>query len=114
MKPLSQFDGADRRQFGRRSTVWHAWVVVAGRPRQACIVRNVSPTGALLEFPDAPPEAHEFRLLIDTLGFEARCDVRHRNRNLIGVFFPRDAASDAINDHAATGNALVHQFRARA
>jgi hypothetical protein len=114
MSHLTRFDGVDRRQFGRRNTLWHAWILVAGRPRQACMIRNVSQSGALLEFPDRPPEASEFTLIIDNPPFEARCDVRHRNRNLVGVFFPQTSAADAVPEVVASGDDLVHQFRRRA
>lgn len=78
---------ADRRQFGRRQTLWHAWIKIAGRAREPCIVRNFSVTGALLEFAGAVPVVDRFRLIIDVHGFEADCYVRHRSRVAVGVYF---------------------------
>lgn len=77
----------EKRQFGRRQTIWHAWIKVAGREREPCIVRNFSITGALLEFEGAPPVAARFRLMIDAYRFEAECYVRHRSATGVGVYF---------------------------
>jgi hypothetical protein len=80
----------ERRQFGRRSTVWHAWVLLNGRPRVTCIVRNFSVGGALLEFLDSPPPVQNFKLAIEHLDFKTHCDVRHRNGTAVGVYFPHE------------------------
>ena len=83
-------NGHDKRQFGRRQTVWHAWAQMSGRPTLACVVRNFSAGGALLEFLDVPPPVHSFRLIIEHVGFESACDVRHRNGKTVGVYFPEE------------------------
>ncbi len=77
----------ENRQFGRRQTLWHGWVNVAGREREPCRVRNFSSAGALLEFDRAMPCAGRFRLTIEESGFEVDCSVRHRGRNGLGVYF---------------------------
>jgi hypothetical protein len=100
----------DQRQFGRRQTVWHAWVLVNGRPAQACIVRNISPTGALLEFPDGAPVAEKFQLVIDYITFSSWCDVRHRAKWSAGVCFPIHEVSEPQIKCAAT-NAVVADVR---
>ncbi len=80
---------ADRRQFGRRNTRLHGWVVVEGRPRMACLVRNVSDGGALLEFPAPKSMPFRFTLVIDCKGFEALCETRHHKDHWMGVRFVR-------------------------
>lgn len=82
-----EFQHADKRQFGRRTVLWHAWIKVAGRDREACIVRNFSVTGALLEFANDTPAADRFHLTIDHFNFTAECFVRHRSRTGVGVYF---------------------------
>jgi hypothetical protein len=78
---------ADRRQFGRRLTVIHAWATTNANPQFRCIVRNISSSGALLEFPDRAPPSNTFRLIVESMGQEWACDVRHRRENFLGVAF---------------------------
>ena len=85
----------DRRQFGRRTTLWHAWIRIAGREPEPCIVRNFSVAGALLEFPGAVPVIGRFRLIIDIFSFEAECFVRHRGTRGLGVYFDDLSLPDA-------------------
>ncbi|MFN3867864.1 MAG: PilZ domain-containing protein [Hyphomicrobiaceae bacterium] len=86
----------DRRQFGRRTTALHAWIKIPGRPQMACIVRNLSVTGALLELevPDWMP--YRFRLVVEAAQFDVSCEIRHKGANSLGVMFiahkERDAA----------------------
>jgi hypothetical protein len=79
----------ERREFGRRNTCLHGWVAVEGRPKFACVVRNVSEGGALLEC--AAPKLMPFRFMlqIDCKGFEAWCEIRHHAEQWIGVRFVR-------------------------
>jgi hypothetical protein len=90
---VDSFGQKDQRQFGRRQTVWHAWVLVPGRPPLACIVRNISQTGALLEFPDGAPVTGKFQLKIDYVEFSSDCEVRHRGQWSAGVYFPLQTMS---------------------
>ena len=106
----TSIDGHEKRKFGRRNTLWHAWVIVPGCPRQACLVRNFSVAGALIEFPDRPPEAYQFRLVIDEFKFETLCDVRHRRDNMVGVFFPR-AYAVAVTEKRPNGHEIVLGIR---
>lgn len=78
---------AERRQFGRRRMTAHAWIVIKRRQPIACVVRNFSQRGALLEFPDRAPSAESFLLRIEDPPFEAQCDVRHRRGSAVGVYF---------------------------
>lgn len=87
----------ERRQFGRRHTCLHGWVELEGRPRFACVVRNVSDGGALLEC--AAPKVMPFRfmLVIDCKGFRAWCEIRHHREQWMGVRFVRiDQAVEPI------------------
>jgi hypothetical protein len=103
-------DGVEKRRFGRRNTLWHAWIAVDGRPREACIVRNFSVAGAMLEFPDRVPETRSFRLIIDAFGFETLCSVRHRRGQLVGVFFPEQVTACAVETRM-TGNDVAFEMR---
>ena len=85
MKKLANRD--DRRDFGRRHTVMHAWAFPKGRDRVPCTVRNISSTGALLEFASGSPPFDSFRLAIPVLRQEWWCDVRDRRPNHLGVHF---------------------------
>ena len=76
----------DRRAFGRLESNVEA-IVVAGRQSVACIVRNFSEHGALLELDGPFPAAATFKLRIDAKEVEALCEARHRNGNQIGVRF---------------------------
>jgi hypothetical protein len=83
----------ERRQFGRRTTAIHGWLVIEGRPKIPCLVRNVSEGGALLECEVPAWLPFRFHLLIDCKGFSAWCEVRHSKESWIGVRFERvDAA----------------------
>jgi len=104
----------DNRRFGRRRTLWHAWVSVPGREREPCRVRNLSVEGALLEFERTVPCAGRFKLTIEETGFEVDCSVRHRGSSGLGVYF--NEASDAfeppcLRAHRDRAFDLVKQFR---
>ena len=77
----------DRREFGRRNSLLHGWLVIEGRPRIACLVRNVSEGGALLECPVPPEMPFHFELHIECKGFVATCEARHQSSTWIGVHF---------------------------
>ena len=81
--------GIERRQFGRRETTLHGWVAVEGRPRIACVVKNISEGGALLELPITKYLPFHFNLVIDCKGFQALCEVRHQSESHVGVQFVR-------------------------
>lgn len=77
----------DRRQTPRHDIRLSAHVKVLGRARIPCIVRNISSTGARIEFYAAIALPQSFRLDIDDDLFEAHCDVRHQNGRIYGVQF---------------------------
>ncbi|NJM55038.1 MAG: PilZ domain-containing protein [Verrucomicrobiae bacterium] len=94
----------ERRQFGRRHTCLHGWVLREGLPRLACVVRNVSEGGALLEFEVPPNMPYWFMLRIDCKGFEARCETRRQGLTWMGVQFVKVAR---IEQPIAEWSALV-------
>jgi hypothetical protein len=105
LKPSSNFaQSVDRRRFGRRRMVWHAWIVTTGPRRTACTVRNVSSGGALLELDVPAWLPHEFTLCLEDSAMSALCDVRHRGLHGVGISFR----------HAAEGLALARLAGTRA
>lgn len=78
---------ADRRQFGRRQSTLHGWLIVEGRPRIPCIVRNVSDGGALVECPVPKNLPFRFHVEIEAKDFRALCEPRHQRDNWVGVRF---------------------------
>jgi len=78
---------AERRQFGRRQTFWHAVISPGGRSSIACIVRNTSDEGALLEVAQTCWLPFRFRIVIEATKFEADCEVVRRTENAVGVRF---------------------------
>ena len=61
----------------------------------ACIVRNLSVTGALLELevPDWMP--YRFRLVIESTRFDVNCETRHKGPHSVGVMFVAHQERDA-------------------
>lgn len=103
----------EKRQFGRRWLTCHAWIKINRRgEREACIVRNISERGALLEFHGAPPAANRFRLSVDNPAIDAECDVRHRTGTAVGVFFVQ-AAIDESMQSSLSANQLVLKLRSQ-
>jgi hypothetical protein len=108
LKPPSNFtQSADRRRFGRRRMVWHAWIVTPGPRRTACTVRNVSSGGALLELDVPAWLPHEFMLCLEDSAMSALCDVRHRGRHGVGISFRHAAEGLALARLAGTRGETV-------
>jgi PilZ domain-containing protein len=91
---------SERRQFGRRSTVWHAWVVTSTKQRYACCIRNVSSGGALLELENTSVVPLRFDLEIDTHELLVLCEVRHRGQHGVGITFIDEAKGRQLADIA--------------
>ena len=83
----SALTGADRRQFGRRATVRHAWIIAGAQRRIACVIRNVSEGGALLELDGIASLPARFTLDIEGTGLIVACEARHRGQTSLGVLF---------------------------
>lgn len=77
----------ESRRFGRRDTSYSGWIRVPGKPRQICIVRNLSLGGALLECarPDLLP--YKFELAIEATNTCYLCEIRHSSATTVGVEF---------------------------
>lgn len=88
---------SERRNFGRRQTLWHAWIMVSGRQRFACAVRNISPGGALLECEVPPWLPVEFRLVVEPYDIDILCDLRHRGKHGVGVQFREPLDNPAVH-----------------
>jgi len=99
----------ERRLFGRRELTIHAWVQI-GRRREACLIRNISEQGALIEFETTAPRATMMRLIVDFEGFEVDCDVRHRKGNAIGLFFRPEKVALPVA-RGPDGTELARQVR---
>lgn len=77
----------ERRQFGRRQTGLAGWLRVGGRPRLPCILRNISPNGALLEMDVPSWLPFSFDLQIGDSADMLKCEIRHVLPNAVGVTF---------------------------
>lgn len=78
---------SDRRFSNRRAVALAGHVKFAGRPRIPCRVRNISPSGALIEFAADMELPQRFRLDIDDDLFEVDCELRHGDGRRFGVEF---------------------------
>jgi PilZ domain len=91
-------DPADRRQFGRRAVVRHAWIVAGGGQRLACSIRNVSDGGALLELAVAATVANRFTLTLAEGTASAACEACHRSDTTVGVRFLKTQEAARFNE----------------
>ena len=82
-----EFNHSDRREFGRRRSCIHAYVLVPGRPPTPCVVRNYSEAGAMLVLSQLVEPPYTFAIRIGSNGDEIRCEARHQHGNRIGVRF---------------------------
>jgi hypothetical protein len=99
MKHAAPSRPQERRQFGRRTVTMHGWILVEGRPRIACTVRNISVEGALLELTAPAWLPYYFRLVIDVSNFETECELRHQSPSSIGVRFVARRTETATQRH---------------
>ena len=83
--------GRERRQFGRRKTNTRAWIYPENGGRIACIVRNISEGGALLEIEPGVELPGAFEIRIESEDLRADCEVRHRTAKGAGVYFVETA-----------------------
>lgn len=90
----------ERRQFGRRKVAIHGWVIVEGRPRVPCVVRNISIEGALLEFDTPSWLPYYFKLIIEVSQFETECELRHQAPRSVGVRFVQ-RRENAVSRHVS-------------
>jgi len=83
----SRVDPVERRSFGRRRRHLQAFINAPGRPPMACIVRNISEAGALLELDHTYRLPTFFTIRIDSDRFSENCELRHTTDHGAGVFF---------------------------
>lgn len=89
--------GPERRQFGRRQDSAHGWVIVEGRPRVPCIVRDISQAGARLDVDQPSWLPFRFHLVVESRGIDTDCEVRHQQATSVGVLFvKRESGRKAI------------------
>lgn len=77
----------DRRQFGRRQESAHGWIIVEGRPRYPCLVRDISAGGARLEVDQPSWLPFRFRLICESQRLDTDCEIRHQQQMSVGVMF---------------------------
>ena len=78
----------DRRSSRRRSVFLRAKVKLPEITTPVhCVVRNISPMGALIHFEKPTPVPARFKLVIESDFFEAECEVRHVSGDMVGVEF---------------------------
>lgn len=80
-------NNADRRAFGRRPTYQHAVVLMTGRAPVRCIVRDISLTGAMIEFSDNVALSSRIQVRWEGSGLKADCEVRHQHGTKAGIQF---------------------------
>ena len=72
-------------QFGRRNLFFHGKIEAYGCPAMACVVRDLTPTGATLVVASSLP-AH-FRLVVEAKGFEGECRIVTQTDRTVEVCF---------------------------
>ena len=85
MEPLEP--GGNRRQQERRRLPQYAFVKIPNRKLMSCVVGNLSPSGAFLEFEREQPLESSFQLITNTERGTLDCEVVRRNTFGIGVRF---------------------------
>lgn len=77
----------ERRTYQRIDVDYRAVARLPDGSSFACRVKNISPMGALLEFPEARILPAAFRLTVPDEMFSAECEFRHQTGNCVGVLF---------------------------
>ncbi len=83
----SRLDPDERRTQPRKEVAIAAKVGFRDQPPIACIVRNISAMGAMLEFAKPVELPAVIRIIIETEMFAADCEVRHQAGLRAGVLF---------------------------
>ncbi len=85
----------EARCFGRRDANHAGWILVPGRARQHCVVRNMSQGGAMLECDRPQTLPMRFELLVEATGAWYACEIRQRSKEAVGVQFVENASISA-------------------
>lgn len=101
----------DNRQFGRRRSLIHAFIINTRGLRLSCLVRNISGGGGLLEVENPLIVPQRLTLLIDADQFEAECEVKHRTHHAVGVYFREIRIGRHGRDTRFAGPQLVNAMR---
>ncbi len=87
----------ERRAFGRRKTSLRAKAMMPGRAVVYCVIRNLSETGALLDFGDDHVRLpYRFELEIEGFGLKLNCEPRHDTDAGTGVRFLSGDVSEIL------------------
>ncbi len=85
--PRLAFAPHERRTYQRVEVDYRAVVRLPDGNSLACRVKNISPMGALIEFPEARILPAAFRLTVPDEMFSAECEFRHQTGNCVGLLF---------------------------
>lgn len=78
---------SERRSYQRIEVNYRAVARLADGTSISCSVKNISPMGALLEFPEARILPAHFRITIPDQLFTAECEFRHQTGKSVGILF---------------------------
>ena len=85
-RPKCFAHAVERRQSGRRQTLFHAVITGSGPPPLSCIVRDLSAGGAKIEVETPGWLPAHFRLVIEGT-LRSDCQIVHRSNDAVGVRF---------------------------
>jgi hypothetical protein len=77
----------ERRRFGRRATTIHAFIDVSGRPGVACVIRNLSEGGALIELFQTTELPPAVGLRLPNTKIMIDCEIVRSTGNKLGIKF---------------------------
>lgn len=106
--------GKDPRARMRRRVLKAGRILFGGCVTLECTVRDISETGARLEFKDATQVPDTFELFVELDGLSADCAVAWRKANLVGVGFiapPRVGAPRRLQVVCAAASAARPTLR---
>jgi len=81
----------ERRRFPRAKCFKGARILAPGQPVVACIVRNVGPEGAKIQFSGIVGLPHTFDLCLDNGRRLRNCRVMWRTSNDAGIWFAQQS-----------------------
>ena len=73
--------------FGRRDTFLRGTIYTPSNAPIPCAVRDLCPAGARLLVPSSSKLPPQFRLLVETTGFEVNCALLKRSEDAVEVCF---------------------------
>lgn len=106
--------GKDPRVRMRRRVLKAGRILFSGCVTLECAVRDISDTGARLEFKDAAQVPDTFLLFVELDGLSAECAVAWRRATIVGVSFsapPRLSAPTRLQVVNAAGSAARPTLR---